>query len=198
MKQRRALRDAGGAAGILQEGDIVECETRLVELEAATGRECVVEGDRARDRIGRHHLLHPPHHQVDDHALDAKQVAHAANDDVLERGSAHHLLHRVREILQHDDCFGAGILELVLELARGVERVDVHHSIASAQHRRRRYRILQDVRHHQRDAGALLKTLALQIGTKRGRHLVEVAVADRLVHADESLAVGEFRKAFFQ
>ena len=86
----------------------------------------------------------------------------------------------------------------MLELARGVERIDVHHRIAGAQHGGGRDRILQHVRHHQRDAGALLQALALQIGAERGRHLVEVAVADRLVHADERLAVGELRKALFQ
>src|SRR6266436_9357354 len=53
MEQRRALGDAGGAAGILQEGDIVAGDGRLVELHAAAGRERVVEGDGARYRIGR-------------------------------------------------------------------------------------------------------------------------------------------------
>src|SRR5207302_1433869 len=47
-------------------------------------------------------------------------------------------------------------------------------------------------------AGALLHALALQIGRERQRHLVEIAIADRLVHADEGLAVGKFRKALFQ
>ena len=173
-------------------------ELRLVELHAAAGRDRVVEGDRARYRIGRHHFLHPPHHQVDDHALEAEQVAHAADDDMLHRGLGHHLLHGGGEILQHDHRLGAGILELVLELARRVERIDVDDRIARAQHGGGRYRILQHVRHHQRDAGALLQALALQIGRQRQRHLVEVAVADRLVHADEGLAVAELRKAFFQ
>src|SRR5712664_3389831 len=86
----------------------------------------------------------------------------------------------------------------VFELTRGVEWIDVHHRIACAQHRGGRYRILQYVRHHQRDARALFQALALQIGPKRRRHPVEIAIADRLVHADEGLAIAEFRKAFFQ
>ncbi len=44
------------------------------------------------------------------HALEAEQVAHAADDDMLELGLAHHLLHGGGEVLQHDDGFGAGIL----------------------------------------------------------------------------------------
>src|SRR5580698_9276901 len=86
----------------------------------------------------------------------------------------------------------------MLEFARGVERIDVDHGKARAQHRGGRYRILQDVRHHQRDARALLEPLALQKGRERQRHLVEIAIADRLVHADECLAVAELGKAFFQ
>ena len=166
VKQRRALGDAGGAAGILQEGDVVGRDLRLAELHAAAGRDRVVEQDRARNRVGRHHLLHAPHHQIDDHALEAEHVAHAADDDVLDRGLRQHLLHGGREVLQNDDRLGAGILELMLELARGVERIDVHHRIAGAQHGGGRYRILQHVRHHQRDARALLQALALQIGRR--------------------------------
>jgi len=115
-----------------------------------------------------------------------------------DRGLREHLLHGVREVFQYDNGFGAGIPELVLELARGIERVDVHHREARAQHGGGRNRILQHVRHHQRDAGALLQALALQIGRERLRHLVEIAIGDRLVHADEGLAVAEFGEAFFQ
>jgi len=49
MKQRRAFGDAGGAAGVLQEGDIVGRELRLVQLHAAAGHDRVVEGDGARN-----------------------------------------------------------------------------------------------------------------------------------------------------
>src|SRR5207248_1435188 len=63
---------------------------------------------------------------------------------------------------------------------------------------RGRDRILQHVRHHDRDASAALEPTALQIGSKRHRHLVEVAIADRLVHADERLAVGELGEALLQ
>src|SRR5260370_33668865 len=94
MEQRRALADAGSAAGILQEGDIVASDLRLVELNAAAGRERVGEGYGAGYRIGRDHLLQPPHHEVDDHALEAEQIAHAADDDVLHGGPPDDHLHR--------------------------------------------------------------------------------------------------------
>ena len=44
-----------------------------------------------------------------------------------------HLLQRLGEVLDDDDGLGAGVLQLVLELARRVERVDVHHHVAGAQ-----------------------------------------------------------------
>jgi hypothetical protein len=87
---------------------------------------------------------------------------------------------------------------LMLELARRVERVDVDHSIAGAQHRGGGDRILQHVRHHQRDTGALGEALALQIGAERQGHFVELTIGDRLVHADEGFAIAEFGKALFE
>jgi hypothetical protein len=99
---------------------------------------------------------------------------------------------------QHDDGFSTGILELMFELARGVERIDVDDRITGAEHRGCRDRILQDVWHHQRDARTLFKALALEIGGERERHLVEVAVGDGPVHADEGFAIPELCKAFFE
>ena len=61
------------------------------------------------------------------------------------------------EILQHDDGFGAGIVELKFQLARLVQRIDVHHGHAGAQDGGDRHRILQHVRHHDGDAGAALR-----------------------------------------
>src|SRR5262249_7510847 len=49
VEQRRSLGDAGGAAGILQEGDVIGGQLWLVQLHAAAGRERIVEGNRTRD-----------------------------------------------------------------------------------------------------------------------------------------------------
>ncbi|MHC2635408.1 hypothetical protein ACVME5_008093 [Bradyrhizobium liaoningense] len=198
MEQRRALGDTGGAAGILQERDVARRDFRLVERHAAAGRERVVEGHRPRQRPGRYHLLDPADDEIDDDPLEAEQVAHAGDDDVLHLRLRDHLLDRVGKVLQHDDGFGAGILELVLELARGVKRVDVHDRVSGAQHGGGRDGVLQYVRHHDRNTGAALEPAALQVSGERHRHLVEVTIADRLVHADERLAVGELDEALLQ
>ena len=44
-----------------------------------------------------------------------------------------HLLHHVREVLQHHDRRRAGVRELVLQLARGVQRVRIDDDEPGAQ-----------------------------------------------------------------
>ena len=104
-----------------------------------------------------------------------------------------HFLHRLREILDDDDQFGARIGQLVLELARRVERVDVDHRAAGAEGPEQADRVLQDVGHHQRDARALLAAVRLQIDAERGGQPVELAERDRLAHARERGARRELR-----
>ena len=198
VQQSGALRHAGRAAGVLQERDVVRTDDRLDQLHLATSGDHVVERHRLRQIESRHHLLDAANHEIDDQALEAEHVAHGGDDHVLDRRLGDHLLNGAGKVFQHHDRFGAGILELMLEFARGVERIDVHHRKAGAQHRGGRHRILQHVGHHHGDARALLQALVLQIGAESRRHLVEFAIGDRLVHADERFAIGEFSEAFFE
>src|SRR5262249_33821091 len=126
MEQHGALRNARGAASILQERDIVwpDCGTMQKTI-AASGKR-VVETYGARNRKRWHHLLDVTRDEVHEHALDAKQITERGDDHMLEcKCICWNLVQRVREVLQHDQCFSAGILELLFELMRGVERVDV-------------------------------------------------------------------------
>ena len=91
------------------------------------------------------------------------------DDHLPDLGLAEHLRHGPREILDDDDHLRAGVGELVLELARGVERVDVDDRASGAQRAEQAHRILQDVGHHQRDARALRAAVHLQIRAERGR-----------------------------
>ena len=65
--------------------------------------------------------------------------------------------------------------ELKFQFARFVQRVDVHHRAAGAQNAGDRNRILQNIRHHDGDAGAALQSAALQPGGKRARGFVELS-----------------------
>ena len=78
-----------------------------------------------------------------------------------------HLLQRVGEVLQHHDDLGARIVQLVLELARGVLRVDVDHRVAGAQRAEQGHRVLQQVGHHDRHPVALAQPQRLlQVGAE--------------------------------
>ena len=77
------------------------------------------ETDRPRQAPLGHHLLHAPQHEVDQEALQAEELADTGHDHLLDAGFADHLLQGVREILHHDDHFGAAIGQLMLS-SRGV------------------------------------------------------------------------------
>ncbi len=199
VEQRGALGNTRGAAGVLQEGDVVRLDVGLLQGHAPAGGDGVVELDGARQSERRHHLLHLAHDQIDDWALgEAQQVAHAGEHDVLDRRLAEHVLQRLGEILYDDDGLGAGVLELVLELARRVERIDIHHREAGAQDAGDAHRVLQHVRHHNGHAVAARQALALQVGAHRLGHLVELAVGQLLVHADVRAAILVFGEAFLK
>ena len=176
MQQHRALAHAGGAAGVLQHRDVVGADLGRLERLAAALRERVVEAHRAGQVERRHHLLHLAHDVVDDQRLrKAEHVAHRGEDDLLGRHRRHHLLQHAGEVLDDDDRLGARVLQLVLELARRVERVDVDDDEPGTQDRRHRDRVLRHVGHHHRDAVALGEALRLQPGGERARGLVDLA-----------------------
>jgi hypothetical protein len=111
-----------------------------------------------RQLIGRHHFLDVLEHKIDQHAFDAQQVADAGGDHVFDMRLADDLRQGGGEIVQYDDGFGAGILQLMLQFARGVHRVGIDHDHAGAQCTEQRDRILQHVGQHDRHAIALAQS----------------------------------------
>ena len=80
----------------------------------------------ARQAEWLHLLALVAHDEVDDVALGkAEHLADAGHDHMLDGRVRDHFLQHVREVLDDHDDGGAGIAELVLELARGVERVGI-------------------------------------------------------------------------
>jgi len=95
------------------------------------------------------------------------------------------LLQGVGEVLDDDDGFGAGILQLVFQFPVGVEGVAVHHHVAGPQGAEHAHRILQQIGHHQGDAGALGQLQhVLQIGGEVPGEPVQLAVGDAHAHID--------------
>ena len=155
---------------------------------------------RLRQAPCRHELLDTLDDEIDDQALGkGEHVAQPGDDDVLDVGRGDHLLHDRGEVFHDDDDFRAGILELMFQLPRGVERVAIHHRVAGPQSAEHRNRVLQDVRHHQRDARASPQLQhALQIGGEATRQALHLGVADRGSHVDECGARAELRGAHFE
>ena len=190
MQQHRTLADAGGAAGVLQHGNVLGPHRhRHKAAAAALGHGGLVAHGAGQLERG-HQLLDLAHHIVDQQALEAQLIAHAAQHHMLHRRLGDALLQRVGEVFDDDDGLGAGVLELVLQFAGGVERVDVHHHIAGAQNGSHGHRVLRHIGHHDGHAVALFQAQRLQVGGKRLALPVHMAERNVLAHIGVGRAIG--------
>ena len=198
VQQHSTLRHTGGATGVLQHSDVVECQRHRLEAAFGTARNRVVELDRFGQAVGGHHLLDVAHHVVHQRTLEQPElVTHGTHHHVFDGGVGQHLLQRVGKVLDDDDGFGARVLELVLQLTRGVQRVDVHHHITGPQNGSHRHRVLRHVGQHDRNAVAFGQAQALQVHTHRAAQAVGLGVGDLLAHEAVGHALGVFLEALF-
>ena len=118
-------------------------------------------------------------HEVDDLALgEGKHVAGARQNEARAARSRDGLLERAGEVFDDDDRLGAGVLERMMNLARRIERVDVHDRHARAQDAENGNNVLQEIGHHDGDAVAWLQFRErLQIGRKFLGALFRIGVA---------------------
>ena len=196
MRERGALRDARGAARVLQERRVLQRHRHGLEAPARAGVERLGEPDVSGQRVRRHQLLDPPHREIDDRALrEAEHLAERGDHDVLHGGPRDHLLQRAAKFSRITIASAPESLQLVLELARRVQRIDVDDDVARAQHARKRDRVLHDVRHHDRDARALGEALRLQPRAERGRVPVDLAEGEVPVHVRVGVALGVLAQA---
>ena len=100
---------------------------------------------------------------VDDRALrEAQQIADRRDDHVPHVRTRDHLLDVVREVREHHDGYRARIAQLMLQLARRVQRIGVDYHQSGAQCAEHCDRILQYVRHHQGNPLALAQATRAQ------------------------------------
>ena len=138
---------------------------------------------RTRQAEGGHHLLDGAHHKVDDRALEQAQlIPHSAQHDVLHGAAMHAVLQRLGKVLDDDDGLCTRVLELMLQLAGGVQRIDVDHHKARTQHSRHGNRVLRHIGHHQRHAIAALQAQALQIGGEDLALCIDLRKGQLLAH----------------
>ncbi|MNE28192.1 hypothetical protein D3C80_1216270 [compost metagenome] len=118
---------------------------------------------------------------------------------MLDRGVVDHLLQGMGEVGDDDDGLGAGVFELVLQLARGIEGVDVDHRHAGPQYAEHGDGVLQQVWHHHRHPVALAELeLVLQVGGKGTGLLFQPAIGNGLPHVDEGGLVGKLGHRLFK
>ncbi len=192
--EHRPLRDPGGAAGVLQHGDILQADPDRLQGMALALLQGLPERQRLGQAIIGDHLLHRLHHAVHQPTLQRRQqVAHARLDQVLDPRIREHFLDQLAEHVQVDQRTHAGVLELVAHFAGGVQRIGVDHHQPRAQGAEHRDGILQDIGHLHRDAVAGLEIgLFLQVGGEGGGQTIEFGVAERHAEIAEGRAVGEF------
>ncbi len=111
----------------------------------------------------------------------------------------HHLLQGVSEVGDDDDGAGTAVVQLMLQFARGIQRVDVHRHHPGAQDAKQGDGVLQQVGHHQRHAIALLQAEAvLQVGGKGATALLQLAEGHHLPHIDERRLIRITRDGVFK
>lgn len=159
MGENRLLRPPRGSSRVLEQRDVVRVQAGLDERVLRAAGQRLAEADRVIDTPPRNHapdVFDGGVHNAPRYGR--KEIADLCRDHVREADPGQRLLECVREVLEHDDRFRAGIAELLLEFARGVEGIDVHDHEARAQNAEEGNRVLQDVRQHDGDAFALAQS----------------------------------------
>ncbi len=179
MQQRRALRDTGRAACVLQHRDIVSGDSHRREAHLGA----------AGDGVAQAHVR-VPHGLIRNRIASNKQrrALHFTNrrhHHMPHCSTRLHGLQRGGKRVEYDNCLGAAIVQLMLELTRCVQRIHVHHDIARAQNRCHRDWILQQVRQHHGDPRALRETLRLKPRGKMARLFVQFCIGHLAPHADK-------------
>ncbi len=192
MTQHRAFGNTRGAARILQKCDVREAEFNILQRLAGPLAQRIFETYGGRECIPRNRFLDVAQDKVSDQtARECEQIAHTGCDDVINRCFGKHFLECVRKVVEDDDASGPGVLELMLELARGVKRIYVDDDQSGAKDTAHCDRVLQNVRQHDGDAFAAHEAeILLQITRKLHRHFIELAVAQGLAHIGIGGAVG--------
>ena len=188
MGEHGGLCAAGGASRVLQEGDVLSGQRHRLELLSESASQGPLERRGSGHRPRGNLLAHMAQHEIDDEAArHPEEIADARDQHMFERGTRQHLLQHVRKVLDDDDCFRSGVLQLMLELAGGIEWVGVDDGHARPQHAEQRDWILQDIGHHQGNAIARQQTrFALQPRCECAAQCVELRIGQRRTHVGES------------
>ena len=198
MQQHRPLGDAGGAPGVLQHRHIIGFGFRALKAGLGAPCQCLVEAHGAGQAKWRHHLLDLAHHVVHQGALQgAELVAHGTQHHVFDRRGGQAFLEGAGKVFDDDNRLRAAVFELVFQLARRVERVDIHDHHAGSQNACYGHRVLRHIGHHEGDPIASGQTQALQVSGKRLAQAIGLRIRDVHTHKAVSHRPGMLAKALF-
>ena len=188
MRQHRALRQAGRAAGVLQQRDVVDADAR--RREGAVGIADEV-GDR-RDAVAARHRRERDRPRTPSGVVaDEEEVDESALLELLG-------FRQKRRPIRGDEHAGARILELVGELALGLERAHVDRPDAGLHAGEEGDRVVGRVRQVQPD-GRARADAAVEEGRGETVDLVgELAIADGAVAEVEDGPLGRAGKALVE
>ena len=150
MGQHRPFRYAGGAAGILQKRQIFRDDFGFNILHAVARLQGPAEGDSIWQVIFGYQPLNVFDDEVHQRTLRGGElIAHPRQDHVFDLSFVHHFFQRVGKVRDDNNRRRTAVIQLVLQLTWGIERVDVNYDHACAQNAKQRDRVLQQVWHHQ-------------------------------------------------
>jgi hypothetical protein len=118
MQQHGALGDTGGAAGVLQKGDVVRPDWRRLERLLGARLQHMREADAAGQPIGGDHAFDPARDQIDDQSAQPHQISGLHNHRTFDFHVRPGRGRRLREVFEHEQEARAGVVHLVLELMR--------------------------------------------------------------------------------
>ncbi len=113
-----------------------------------------------------------------------ERIEDIRHDHALDRRLLLHLAQARPEQIQQHDRLGAGIFELMLQLARGVGRVHIDNNRAQLHGAEERDHKVRRVRQHQRHAIALAHTELIEGSGKAVGQFVELAVGQLAAHRE--------------
>ena len=117
VQQHRPLGNAGGAAGVLQQGNVVGVNVGGLKTAALALGDGVVEAHGTGQVVLWHHFFDVAHHHVHQGALEhAQLVTHGAQHNVFDLRVRQAGLQGAGKVLNDDDGFSACVFELVLQL----------------------------------------------------------------------------------
>ena len=155
MRQHRALGDAGRAAGILQQRHRVRSRLGIRVVHARHVVAGILQHRELCEMPRRDGVLDVGIRQIEGPALEQRrEIAKPRHDDVLDLRVGDNGFQLMGEILQNHDDAGAGISQLLFQLTRRVERIDIDGDHAGAQCAEERDRIGEQVRQHDGDTVA--------------------------------------------